>query len=427
LKEIQKEISQFESSLKVPEQYTTLKVVIYTAEIPQLAETSHEKDVFLEFIESRVIISARGGKLKDLWESIDLSYNMGDLSISSRVSRLTTKLNTSWGIDIVKYIFTNLNNYNNTMSIQLIQKLLECLPSTMPTNDTPSKKTTFEFGLGLVDIQIPIAPAVPLEEQQTQPVEYNSDFLGGRMKLSAPQAAKQRSIKTKHSTRKSLRTSIKKSMSKKTIKKSITKDSIKGLKSDAKKRGLKHIDLQLKALNSEFDDMIAHAKLIIDILYISSDKLKLPADQFKEFGKKAVKRYIKSVFQHNFSKQLKKTQKAKKSTSLKKQKEHQGGASYEPFNLQAISRTLDDLAAPSTNETVNAYNTTSTFLSTYNVFPLYEDIITTMTQEKNMLDQIIERLRAMRELSSREDRIKQIQDKIKILSDLITQIKKTET
>lgn len=143
LKNLQKQIHDAENKLILPDEY--ISTILYKDNI--LVETSLEKDILLDFVEKGGKVTASlltdSKKITNLWESIDLKYSVGEISTNSRKCRIATKLNISWGFDIIKFCYDDLFIYNSTLAKLFIDTLNKIVVNNKPT---------FKFGLELCGI-----------------------------------------------------------------------------------------------------------------------------------------------------------------------------------------------------------------------------------------------------------------------------------
>ena len=116
------------------------------------ARVAVEKEVALSFkrVDDKYIIQ-KLRTVKNVWDYIDFNFIVGQgrgTIPDSIECRSGTKLNSSWGIDIIQYIYTELKMYNEKEA----ENFILCLHNIVNQIDV-NKKKTFNFGLSLVGIK----------------------------------------------------------------------------------------------------------------------------------------------------------------------------------------------------------------------------------------------------------------------------------
>jgi len=97
-----------------------------------------------------------------MWSFIDLGYNIGAQRESPREGlqvRLGSKLNTSWGIDLIHFSYSELKKYNPVIAKSFLVHLNSIINSIKVENEEDAAKkqikiNTFMFGLSLVGITL---------------------------------------------------------------------------------------------------------------------------------------------------------------------------------------------------------------------------------------------------------------------------------
>ena len=137
------------SSFEIPKDYGNLDMFDEEGN----AKVAVEKEVALSFKrEGTKYIFKKSRNVKNVWDYIDFKFivgqGRGDIPDSIEC-RSGTKLNSSWGIDIIQYIYTELENYekgNGNKFIDCLRKIVNQLKD--------DEKNTFNFGLSLVGINL---------------------------------------------------------------------------------------------------------------------------------------------------------------------------------------------------------------------------------------------------------------------------------
>lgn len=270
-KQIQKDMTRKQSELKVPVEFTTIKIL--EDDNVTFKAVSFEKETMAEFKEfqkeakgaelgpakQRAGINysfAQGDKrVKNMWESIDLKYNIGDTTFNTLLCRFGTKLNLAWGFDLISYIYTSLKIYNIEYATKFIEKFNQLI-SGIPQLEAgkPAKIETFKYGLQIVGI--------PLIEAPVEAALVKTE--GGRK-----------------------------------IRRSGGSDTVVVTETQQEMTDKEY--LYITALYTDLSDMIAHVKLMIDIIYLMNNQDKLGQKTFEYFGLKAYDRFFKAVFGENYS------------------------------------------------------------------------------------------------------------------------------
>jgi hypothetical protein len=270
LKSLQIEMSRKEGELKVPSEYSKIT-------IPPDAITrdivSFEKEVLLQFTRTAAankytLEITKAKKIENLWQPVNLQYNMGDRDFGGILScRIGTKLNNSWGFDIINYIYSNLRVYKEgdaTAFITKLQTIARNIPLTARDAGKPTKLETFNYGLDLTGIPVPAEDLVMGGRRIRR---------GGQTKIAQRPTFIEQSEESREQQR--------------AFEKQDKADQI-----DLKK---------INALNIELDDMIAHLKFILDILYLYKFNNRLTQETYEWISLRAYDRFFKAVFGGNYS------------------------------------------------------------------------------------------------------------------------------
>lgn len=147
LKDIEAEFEEKSSLIKIPKDYGNLNMF----DENKNARVAVEKEVALSFKrDGDKYIFQKSRNVKNVWDYIDFNFIVGKgrgTIPDSIECRSGTKLNSSWGIDIIQYIYTELKKYNKEEA----NKFILCLRKIVSQLDD-DKKNTFNFGLSLVGI-----------------------------------------------------------------------------------------------------------------------------------------------------------------------------------------------------------------------------------------------------------------------------------
>jgi hypothetical protein len=116
------------------------------------AKVAVEKEVALSFkrVNDKYIIQT-SRTVRNVWDYIDFNFIVGQgrqTMPESIECRSGTKLNSSWGIDIIQYIYTELKMYDEKEA----DSFISCLRKIVDELDD-DKKNTFNFGLKLIGIE----------------------------------------------------------------------------------------------------------------------------------------------------------------------------------------------------------------------------------------------------------------------------------
>jgi hypothetical protein len=143
-KDLQNKINEA-SSFEIPEGYGD------PDKFDANAKVAVEKEVALSFKrDGTKYIIKTSRTVKNVWDYIDFNFIVGQgrgTMPESIQCRSGTKLNSSWGIDIIQYIYTELKMYDEKEA----DNFISCLRKIVDQLDN-DKKNTFNFGLSLVGI-----------------------------------------------------------------------------------------------------------------------------------------------------------------------------------------------------------------------------------------------------------------------------------
>ena len=147
LKDKEAEFEKKSSLIEIPKDYGNLDMFDGEGK----AKVAVEKEVALSFkrVDDKYIIKT-SRTVKNVWDYIDFNFIVGQgrgTMPESIQCRSGTKLNSSWGIDIIQYIYTELKLYNEKEA----ENFISCLRKIVDQLDN-DKKNTFNFGLSLVGI-----------------------------------------------------------------------------------------------------------------------------------------------------------------------------------------------------------------------------------------------------------------------------------
>jgi hypothetical protein len=461
IKKIQVELSDKEKEFsQIPSTYQK----ILTMNGDNLETISVDKDIVLKFETSALKAEAErrmpakvyfqmgrraDKRILEMWDMINLSYNFGDLKFESLLCREGTKLNNCWGIDIIHFIYSNLNIYNSNYAkdfVTKIQDLVSKIPDSLQPLDKklPRKIDTFRYGIELLGINIPIpiieaavaeeasegssegATEGPVEGPAEGPAEGPTE--GGRKVRRGGQ--KTQTVPS----RSTLTLDVKPENSIESIKKKIqNKDTIPpnqqslifGKQEEIKPVNTDEDNFQLRGLNIELDDIISHLSFMKDILKISLLERKMTKNQFELYGLRALNNFFQSVFGTNYEVEPREFQ----VRAIASRTQAVGGAKYRELTEAEINtikngkdkRTLEELedlerSLPELDNFDDAK-----FLSTYSVIPYYEYITSGLEErlepfvkkyKKSANTQmVIERLsKQIDEIKSRISEIRQIEE-----------------
>jgi hypothetical protein len=147
IKEFQNKLDNV-SSFEIPKDYGNLDMFDDEGK----AKVAVEKEVALSFkrVDDKYIIKT-SRTVKNVWDYIDFNFIVGQgrgIMPKSIECRSGTKLNSSWGIDIIQYIYTELKMYDEKEA----ENFISCLRKIVDELDD-DKKNTFNFGLKLIGIE----------------------------------------------------------------------------------------------------------------------------------------------------------------------------------------------------------------------------------------------------------------------------------
>jgi hypothetical protein len=160
LKGIQATLSEKLTELVIPENYGNLDMFAPDSK----PRVKVEKEAIIGFAKARVQgqynFKQGDNRVLDMWKFIDLGYNIGSQRESPREGlqvRLGSKLNTSWGIDLVHFAYNELKKYNPDLAKAFLVNLYSIVNSIKTENNAQvaekqMKINTFMFGLSLVGI-----------------------------------------------------------------------------------------------------------------------------------------------------------------------------------------------------------------------------------------------------------------------------------
>ncbi len=392
LKNIQKKLSQIESQIVIPINYRTVLL-----QGGNLEPVSFEKDVIVEFkkfktkaaeamkpqakLRAGPTYSFKQGdrRVDHMWEVTSLAYNIGDFSIDSLSCRFGTKMNNSWAFDIIHYIYNNLGDeYKNNF----IQTLFNIVKQAPGIEGKPTKLDTFNFGLGIIGIQ----PVVQ----------------GGKRRIRRGGVVE------------TITTTIP------------TKYVIPFTKSEQEK-----VYPELIALESEYNDMIAHLEFMLDIIYLNNYSGKIQDTAFELFGLRAYDKFFKRVYGSNYevSSQTLAGLSAKRRQEQTKMK---GGAKYSPFQAKLIKEVFEAdkepvVAGAGAPEIITPVFDVSNYLTTqFSIINLYEEIVSSENSSEESLKNTINRIMSLRPTEIRKNALSVLNEKIQYIKSLISQIKKEE-
>lgn len=184
IKEFQDKINEA-SSFEFPKEYGNLDMFDDNGNIT--VKVAVEKEVALSFkrVGNKYTFKKSNG-MKDIWEYIDFNFivgkGRGEIPESIEC-RSGTKLNSSWGIDIIYYIYTELKKYKERSSTDraknsnIDNKFSLCLHKIVNQLNDVDKINTFKFGLSLVGIQGPVAGGMQRISIQPSASSYNENLL----------------------------------------------------------------------------------------------------------------------------------------------------------------------------------------------------------------------------------------------------------
>jgi hypothetical protein len=302
LKEIQKKISDKESDFKIPEAYTTVQVV----EGEELKTVSFEKDVRLEFIEvpksepakkkgvvtlankelektTKEFAKIRAGKeysfkrgdnrVQEMWETTNLAYNYGDFSIESLLCRFGTKLNNSWAFDIINYIYTSINSYNEEYAKSLIDKIVKIvdyIPKSIQDSKKPEKWDTFRFGMELIELgELAKRSPTAVAPAEAASVAEGEVTVGGKRKL-----------------RRGGQTQV--MLEQPSIEQKVETEEVEEERDEE--------DILLDAVTIELNDIYNHLKFMNTMIFLNKYKDNLSKVDFERYGLQAFNSFFQSVF-----------------------------------------------------------------------------------------------------------------------------------
>ena len=404
LKEIQKVLKQKESELVIPLNYRTILL-----EGGNLEPVSFEKDVIIEFKEfqekAATVVKKQANirgvysfkrdnkKVDHMWSVTNLAYNIGDFSIDSLTCRFGTKMNISWAFDIIYYIYNNLRDNYKDNFIKTLRNIVQKTP-TMPRK--PTKMDTFIFGLSLIGIPLPII------------------LTGGSETLTITETIQPITLQNQS--------------------KVIRLTNKKHNNLDEEKE-----PLEIIALKTEYNDIIAHLEFIIDIIYLYEYSGRIPETAFELFGLKSYDKFFKGVFgsQYQVSGQtLSGLSALRRQQQIKNKIQMNGGAKQyiayqsnlikEVFETEGIGHTsVATRAATRAEEKITPVFDDSNFLTShFSIIKLYEEIVS--KENEDSLDARIERIYSLRPFESRSKVLSELYEKKNYINSLINQIKDEE-
>lgn len=409
LKTIQVQLSAIEKTFsEIPSTYT--KILTMNGET--LETVSIEKDMVLRFEVEQIKTAAKArlpGKIyfqthrkderiTELWNMTDLSFNWGDYSIDSLLCRFGTKLNNSWGFDMIYTIYSSLKEYNEEYANKFISKLealIAKIPESIqpkPLDKKPKKIETFKFGLLLINIDIiPGGAGVPV--------------VGGNRKIRRRLGGSETMVLTKPVEE---------------VNDNRPKTITLQLKSEESE------NIFFKGLKIELSDIINHLKFMKTLYYLQFYSNRLSKAQFELYGLMIYDKFFKSVFGPNYGVLPKEFR--VREVGIRK---IIGGDKDDNFTekiidlvknakLNSYKRYENLIAEEETYEKLENFNKDAKFLSTYSVIPYYEYIANTLEQRLSTLES------KTRKSDNVKISIEYTKAQIKNISDLISEIRELD-
>lgn len=386
LKEIQKFMARKEAELVIPANYQTvslqggnLEAVSFEKElIVEFQDYKTTSDTLLQGIANTRITPAvsfkKGNKRVDyMWEVVNLAYNIGDVAIDTLACRFGTKLNNSWAFDLIHYIYHSLSKEYKTTFIQTLLNIVENAPQ-------PTKMDTMLFGLNLIGI----------------PIE--TPIKGGMIETILQKPSQILTLKT-----------------------NTTKPASFEL-SGPKSPEPEETHLEITALKTEFNDIIAHLEFIIDIINLYEYDSKIPTSAYELFGLKMYNRFFKRVFgpQYEVSGQT------LSGLAAIRRREQKGGA-YNPFEAKLIEEVFESEGRTYHQELkdVPVFDSANYLTTQFSILNLYEEIVSKENEEA--LKARINRIASLRPSTQRTNIYNELNEKVLYIRSLLTQIKNEET
>jgi hypothetical protein len=331
---------------------------------------------------------------KNSIESIDLEYTWGLESygrVSPRGCRITTKLNSSWGMDILKKVHTDIKRFDEQFSEQLenqriasliVNKLREVI-----SND-PNKVNTFNNGIAFIGIN-------------EQIMEGGARLLPRlRERIQSP-LQKQREKRFNNITRKN----------RQLLTTNISKEDL----------------TQYNGMLMELNDIDAHCQYILESIILYGYMNKLSKENYQKIGKMSLSKFMNKVYGQS-TKQV-------------------GGDSTAEIisQIQSMISTMDTQASTVGREEISLFDEPDTEMieaeveedeesqfniySTYSVLFQYQELVNLLSEQESITRvlnfiQRIPRGEAargrVRHYAEIENKLKEIKSKLNQIQDVYT-------